>query len=917
MKQIFTIILLLIFTISLNAQKGIIRGIVTDSENESLPGVNLIILETQNGTVSDVSGAYTFINLDPGVYTIKASYIGFEIKEIQINLASGETQEFNIQLQSGILLNEVVVNGRLVGQSKSINTQKNAMNITSIVSSEELSRFPDANIGDALKRIPGINVQYDQGEARFGNIRGLSPELNSITINGERIPSAEAEIRSVQLDLVPSDMVESVEYNKVVLPSMDADAIGGSINLITKYAPVGQEFSGKIGASYNFISEKPSFKGNLTYSTRIFDNKLGIVLSASAYDNRMGSDNIEAEWAKSNNKIYPSNFQNRQYFVERFRQSYSTSVDYKINNNHTIYAKGIYNWRKDWENRYRYEFKDIEPDGNQYVSEVRRQIKFGVKDNKYARLEDQKMMNFSIGGEHLFPKFKMNWTGSYAKANEERPHERYLTYRHKNVPFNIDLSNPEQPQIIFNNSADGYLSNFSFKELTEEYQYTEDIDKNFRLNIEIPLSQGDNSAKLMLGGNYRGKEKMRENWLKDYSPVDEDAFDAMIFSNTYDASRSNYLAGDYLLGIFPKKEISDNIDLNNSSLFEVEDVESEKAGNFNATENITAAYVMLTQQLGNNLTLIGGLRFENTSLEYQGNIYNEDENTITKSSLIKDSYTNYLPSIIAKYALSNNSNLRLAWTNTLARPNYYDLVPYVEITADKEEILFGNPNLLPTTSVNFDLMYEIFFSNIGLASAGVYYKSLSDVVAYERKSDYFYQGNTYDKYRKPMNIGDANLIGFELSFSRRLDFLPSFLSKLSLYTNYTYNKSKIKNIIFEGRQNEDLPLSGSPKNIYNISLAYDTKNLDIRVSFNHSDAFLNVNDDGGFGEEAFEDIYYDAVNYLDINAEFKINKKWSVYANANNLLNTPLRTYQGSEQYTYQAEYYGIKFNAGIKFKFQ
>lgn len=916
MNRFTLIILALLLSMGAFAQKGIVHGTITDSNKESLPGVNILILETKDGTSTNVNGEFTFVNLNAGSYTLMISYIGFESKEIKIEVKAGETKEFNIELQAGVLLNEVVINSRLVGQSKSINTQKNAMNITSIVSAEELSRFPDANIGDALKRIPGINLQYDQGEARFGNIRGLSPELNSFTINGERIPSAEAEIRSIQLDLVPADMIQSVEYNKVVLPNMDADAIGGSINLITKHAPVGEEISGKFGTSYNFIAEKPSFKGNLTYSNRFFDDKLGIVLSASAYDNKLGSDNIEAEWTQDGGQTYPSEFQNRQYLLERFLQSYSTSIDYKFNKNHTVYVKGIYNWRRDWENRYRIEYKDIEPDGGQYMTEMVRQVKFGVEDNKYGRLEDQKLMSFSLGGEHFFPKFKMNWMGSYLKANEERPNERYIEYEKGDIPFNLVLTNPEKPEIVLTNPADGHISNFSFGEMTEEYQYTEDIDKNFRINFEIPISQGANATKAGLGGSYRGKEKMRDNWLKEYEPIDEDAFDALMFANLTDMTRSNFLAGDYKLGHFISKKISDKIDLDNAAMFDSEIDLSEEAGDFNASENVVAAYFMLTQQLGEKVTLIGGMRIEAASLEYQGNVYDENDNTITKTAVNKDDYTNYLPAILVKYSPDKNSNLRFGWTNTLARPNYFDLVPYVEIAEDNEEILFGNPNLTPTTAMNFDLMYEYFFKNIGLASAGVFYKDLKDIVSYEKKSDFSYQGNVYDEYRKPLNIGDGELLGLELAFSRRLDFLPGFLSKLSLYTNYTYTKSKIKNIIFEGRQGEDLPLSGSPKNTYNLSLAYDTKKLDVRVSFNHADAFINVNDDGGFGEEAFEDVYYDAVNYLDINADYMVKDHWRIYANATNLLNTPLRTYQGERPYTYQAEYYGIKLNIGVKFRF-
>jgi len=258
----------------------------------------------------------------------------------------------------------------------------------------------------------------------------------------------------------------------------------------------------------------------------------------------------------------------------------------------------------------------------------------------------------------------------------------------------------------------------------------------------------------------------------------------------------------------------------------------------------------------------------------------------------------------------------VAFTNTLSRPNYYDLVPYQEIDRDDNVILFGNSSLLPTTSMNFDLMYEKFFKNIGIISTGVFYKSLKNVVSWQYKSDYTYQGNTYDEYRKPENIGDATLIGFEAAFNRRLDFLPGIFKNLSFYANYTFVESELKNVIFEGREDEKLPLAGSPKHTYNISLAYDAKKIDVRLSFNHASAFLNMNGDGGFGEEAFFDYFYDKVNYLDLNLNYKINPNFTIYFDANNLLNQPLRTFAGISERTVQSEYYGIKLNLGLKFNF-
>ncbi len=109
-----------------------------------------------------------------------------------------------------------------------------------------------------MKRINGINVQYDQGEARFGQVRGTSADLSSVTINGNRLPSAEGDTRNVQLDLIPADMIQTIEVNKVVTSDMDGDAIGGSINLVTKSTPYKRTFSATAGTGYNWVSEKPN-----------------------------------------------------------------------------------------------------------------------------------------------------------------------------------------------------------------------------------------------------------------------------------------------------------------------------------------------------------------------------------------------------------------------------------------------------------------------------------------------------------------------------------------------------------------------------------------------------------------------------------------------------------------------------------
>jgi len=894
--------------------KGTIAGRIVDSDNLPLPGATILIESLKKGAVSDVNGFYRLVSLAPGEYEVTVSYIGFKAVSKQATVNAGKTTELDFEMESGIDIEEVIVNGALQGQSKALNQQKNSMNITNIISSDQVTRFPDANVGDALKRIPGINVQYDQGEARFGNIRGTSPEYNSVTVNGDRIPSAEAETRAIQLDLIPSDMIQTIEVNKVVTPDMDADAIGGSVNLVTKSSPYKRRISGTVGSGYNFLSDKADANVSLVYGDRFFNNKLGMVLSGTYQNIQLGSDNIEGEWDKDDGMIYMTDFQIRTYNVQRERQSYSASFDYTFNPNHKIDFKGIFNHRKDWENRFRLRYDGIEQDDGVWIAEMRRETKGGLDDNKSARLEDQKAMNFSLGGEHHFGSVKLDWKGSYAKASEERPNERYITYRYKDAEIDPDLSNTQKPYFnILTNDAKDLNSEWSFKEMTEEYQYTDDIDKNFKINLSLPWLEGDFKNKIMVGASYKGKEKERDNEFYEYEPEDEDAFNARAFNNMDDKTKSDFEPGSkYEAGNFISEEFLGDVDLNSG--FEKGEVLEELAGDFNAKEDIFAGYLRFDQSIGRKFDVIAGVRFEATSLEYTGRelkIDEEGDESLLVTPTESDNYVNVLPSLIGKYSLSDNTKLKFAWTNTIARPRYYDLVPHVEINLEDLEAEIGNPELEPTLSMNFDIMFEHYFSSIGQISAGVFYKDITDFIVTQESRDYEYNGTVYDKFYQPLNAGDANLFGVELSFQRQFDFLPGFLKQTGFYANYTYNHSEVKNFNLEGREDEEMSLPGTPENTLNASLYYEGKKLTIRASFNYADDFIDE-----VGDEAFYDRYYDVVTYLDLNANYSITKNLNVFFEANNLLNQPLRYYQGSSEYIMQEEFYNTKIFFGVKFDF-
>ena len=265
-------------------KQGTIRGRIVDTSKQILPGASIYIEKLHTGVTSDINGYYTFANLTPGTYTVKVSYVGYSPVEMKITIPAGKTLEKDVVLNEGLELQEIVVGGAFQGQRRAINAQKNNLGITNVVSADQVGKFPDSNIGDALKRINGINVQYDQGEARFGQVRGTSADLSSVTINGNRLPSAEGDTRNVQLDLIPADMIQTIEVNKVVTSDMDGDAIGGSINLVTKSTPYKRTFSATAGTGYNWVSEKAQLNLGLTYGDRFFNNKLAVgVLSTTRF----------------------------------------------------------------------------------------------------------------------------------------------------------------------------------------------------------------------------------------------------------------------------------------------------------------------------------------------------------------------------------------------------------------------------------------------------------------------------------------------------------------------------------------------------------------------------------------------------------------------------------------------------------
>jgi len=940
MKKYYVFLLFtLLFSIASFSQNGNIQGRIIDQNGLSVPFGNIIIASLNKGTISDEDGKFLLVDIPAGNQKLKTTYIGYGDNITEVTVVENQTVSVVITITpSSVELANVLITGYNSGQTKALNSQKNKQNITNIVSTDQVGKFPDANIGDAMKRIPGITMQVDQGEARNIIVRGLAPQLNSVTLNGSRIPSAEGDNRNIQMDLIPADMIQLIEVNKAVTPDMDGDALGGSVNLVTRTSPNGFRVSATAGSGVNFITDKRILNGSFLIGDKSKNGKFGYMLSASFNDTDFGSDNVEAEWVnEAESPIteedievnpYVEDSDIRTYLVQRIRRSFSANFDYAFNANNKILLKTMYNWRDDRENRYVLNYGSIKPifsEGSEniigYKGEIARETKGGIDNNRNqnTRLEDQRMQNYTFGGEHLINNIKLDWMGSYASASEERLNERYIEYELTEtadgdlIPFETNFFNTRKPLIRPAKPDDVTLDRFSLNEITEENQFTEEKDWNFFVNLQMPFSLvKEQEGFIKVGGRLRFKEKDRDNNFFEFSP-ETNQFDDFSSLPLTDQTDPNYLAGSkYVAGNYVDPAFLGSLDLQNSNLFESESIVDEfLSGNYLAKENVYAGYAMINQNISYKFSVLAGIRVENTEIETTGNLVvfdDEGDFDPNASGEINDdnSYINILPGVHLKYNATKNTVLRFAWTNTLARPNYIDLVPFRNVVREDEEVSIGNPELSATKSMNFDIMAEHYFKSVGIVSAGVFHKNIEDFIY----TSQFTEASTGFDAFQPQNGDEATITGAEFSFQRQLDFLPGFAKNFSVFLNYTYLTSSADGIRNEdGEERTDLDLPGTAPNMFNGSLSYGGKRLNLRLSANFSDAYIDE-----IGGSAFEDRYYDKQFFLDFNASYAFNDNLRLYIDLNNITDQPLRYFQGVKNRTMQVEYYGRRLSFGLKY---
>jgi TonB-dependent receptor len=897
---------------------GAIKGRILDSlTREALPGATIFITGTTLATTSDLNGEF-LIRVPAGEVTVEVRYVGFNIYKRVINVQDEQISEvvFNLQGNS-TQLEGIVITGVLQGQQRALNQQKTADNIKNVVSAEQIGRFPDPNVAEALQRVPAVNIERDQGEGRYVLVRGLAPQFTNISINGEQVPSPEAGVRYVALDAVPADQLSSIEVSKALTPDMDGDAIGGSVNLITRTAQDEElSINGSALIGYNNITQKANLQGSLELSKRFFNNKLGIMLNSSYYETERGSDNWERDGGE---------FALRDYSLLRTRTGLSSTIDYKINDRNEIYFRTIYNRFTDREQRRQYVFIPNE-DGAFGSNDIERFTK--------DRLEKQMVTSFNLGAKHTFQKINLDYEVAYAEAIQDTPYDVEIGSKAEVDELTTDFeTNRDYPSFAVNgvsykNRNNDYLDNsiYEFDELVIGNTYAKDVNKTAKFNIGIPYMLGANTGLFKFGGKVRMKEKSYDITENVYSWEGGDVLFPGFDAGDYTLEKfsggtvdDNFLGNRYTLraNADPKKVIR-HFNANRSGYeLSVEDkLTAEALEAYRATEDVYAGYAMSRLQM-DKLMILFGVRYEFTKVSYRSSeVIYDFEGEVSEINPVRGStdYGYVLPQLHLKYKLDDLTNLRFAATQSYARPNFQDIVPSQEIDLNAREGTIGNANLKPVSASNLDFMAEHYFGTVGIISGGLFYKRMNDFI--------FNRTTTIDNYPGYEDIelditqaenGDrANLFGFEIAYQQNMKFLPGFLKGLSVYANYTLTSSKAK---IQSRTNdtgtEEIRLPGQARGMGNLSLAYDLKRFNIRISSNFNGEYLSE-----VGGDKSEDLYVKDRVQVDATAMYTITPKLRVFAEFLNITNQPFEVYQGTEAQFIQREFYSWWSRVGVKFDF-
>ena len=931
--------------------KGLLTGHVTDASGSILQGAQIELQPGPVTTVTEAHGAYFINNLAPGTYTISITYVGFSLFTKVVIITAGQTTVVDATMEVSSQKDQVLVTAeRASGEAEQINRQRTADNVVQVLTNEVITSLPNANIADALGRLPSVTLERDEGEGKYVQVRGTEPRLTNATIDGVNVPSPESGVRQIKFDAIPSDIVESVEINKTLQANMDGDGIGGSVNMVTKTAterPTVNLFG--LGGTSPILGGRNNFVTTATVGKRFGPSKKFGLLGGFSYDYEgRGIDDVEpvpdiATLPGGSSVRYFDTTDLREYAYNRSRYGAAGSADYQLGQGSNIYLRGLFSDFHNFGDRWVYTLNDNSGLNLLNGSGGLPSFNNSIRRPRYI------ISNLVLGGRHVLASTWFTWdvSGSFASENDNG---------YGGGSFGVP--NPS----TYGTSPCTYDPAATGNSLTPRWSqacYTEAYNTSIYALNDVNISRGKTAqsnlqfagamgkryhlgshlSTIEIGGKFRNANKYDHSYADDYavptiggSGSNANDYAEVIPFSLFPATfhNSGYYNGAYPQGPFADYYKTQAYVFAHPNQFVFTTGAAGQPNFFSYIEQVSAGYVMNTIDFG-KFRFIAGVRVEGTNL-----------NTLTWQSGCTDptvcptivqpgqnlkiggDYINMLPSGSLRYALNSNSDFRLVYSRALSRPDPQDIAQAFSITpaqGGRGSISYGNPNLKAETANNYDLLFEHYMNTFGAIQAGVFYKSLYDPIintSYEVTN--FtppppYNNQTGDYIiSQPLNAGSAHLFGFEIAYLQHFTSLPGFLSGIGLSGNYGYTVSGTGGI--PGRSDHPHLLRQAP-NTWNISPTYDRGRFSYRlgVSYNDANIFSYQYQDGTPGgiKGPNSDTYLYPHLQIDMQGSVKLEKGFTFVAYILNTNNEVFGFYNGSSQYLIQREFYKPTYALGLR----
>ncbi len=902
--------------------QGVVSGTVTDPSGRPLSGVLVTVDGTTIRTSTD-RGLYRAVNVPTGARTLTFRYIGFAPQSQPVTVTAGRTVTLDIKLTEAMTsLSAIQVRGQVVGQASALNQQRTASTIASVIDNELVGRLPDPNMAEALARVPGIAVLRDQGEGRFVQIRGTSPNFNGMSVNGLRLATPEQNSRQLPMDIVPSDQASQIQVSKTLTPDMDADAIGGNVNIVTRAARANETLLNFTAAGgQNRLGGGALANFGLNAGKRFGKSqKFGAMVGGTYYRNDRASQNVEGDWCSQTRNCglasslssldAPNLFEFRDYpQVDRLRTGVNGTLDYLLSNNGKLFLRGSWNQFNDDEIRARARFRFRGGGGSRWTQvSADSGITTGSQFDRDIRLREvlQDIYTAQVGGEHYGSGGKsVDWAVGLSRATENRPGALTMGFRQSNMSLAYNFADAERPRAYVVTGSFDDPTRFPFNSLANEVRDNSDEDLSAKINGSIPMQFGRFTGTLKGGLAARLKDRSNvlttTNYTNALGTNSLNATGATLMSAlTTETAGRNIFDGDYAFGrMFDPARMRDFI-TNNPNAFTVNALSSattSAGGSFKVREDVYAGYLMANLDAG-NFRIVPGVRVEATNVTNTGNVVRLNTAGSALAEPIRETtadgnYVNFFPSVNATYRLSEYTNVKAAVTTALVRPQFGDMVPFVNVQAGQQTASIGNPDLRATTAVNYDVMVEHYFKNVGFISAGAFAKSLNNFIystARARTADDAV-GPDAQQIIQPVNGPTASLYGFEVAWQQNFTFLPGFLKSFGINANYTYTESSA-DIPGRGREGVDAPIPEQAPQAGNVGLFFDRGPLSLRLGGNYSGSFVSTI--SAVSPEA--DTRTMARFQVDASGSYQLRQGVKIFGEFINLSNTPLRAYVGNRR---------------------